>query len=501
MPLILALLVACGPKAPANERPGPTETGSDSSPTMGDATGHTGMPIPGGTGTTGDTGQPIDPWDPPLTGPLEPHTIIEAPGHNQWGLFSLGVSVANGPDILASMFYRPDYATEPYGSYFLTGPFPRGSHHVDAIWDGVSGWEAPLEIIVRPIHTVPDTDGDGIEDYWLYHRLVPGPLMGRYHPFYKRKGDDSIAFIERANITSSVQVLAANFDANHDGIDDILVGSDAGQAHFVRWGPFVDRVSYYDDDELGGYLGLDQCQDVYGVTHLPDFYGPGRDGIAYGGVDFPLWCDGADVAFFELDVLPGETNADRLAVLNHGAKSLHSVGDVDGDGHPDVLWAFALDSHILPGPLYGEILDQDQAAVDLLPVTGGAILRPLGDLNGDGTTDFLVLEEGTVEQFVHLSPFAPPLIPSHGLPVEPSDATLSTNLHDLSVGDFDDDGLDDFAFQRLKVDPTDYFEPTFLVIYSGADITATWNARGLPAPPATDTGASDTGASDTGATN
>ncbi len=474
-------------------------------PTDGDSTSRPTASVTGDTGTaasnsgTGDTGEPEDAWDPPLTGQLEPHTVIEAPGRKNWGADSLGIDVGGGPDILASRFSRSgyDYAKEPYGTYFLTGPFPRGSHDVDTIWDGVSGWEATAGSIVDSIHTVPDADGDGIEDYWLYLRLVPGPLMGRYHAFYKRKGDDSIAFIERANITDAVQVLAANFDANHDGIDDVLVGPVGGQAHYVRWGPFVDRVSYYDDDELGGYVGRDQCQDVYGVAHFPDLYGPGRDGVAYGGVDFPNWCNGADAAFFELDVQPGEANYERLAVLNHGAKSPQPVGDVDGDGYPDVLWAFSLDSHVIPGPLYGDDPDQDPDAVDLLPVTGGALLRPLGDLNGDGATDFLVLaEDGGPNHYVHLSPFAPPLVAAHGLPVEPSDGTLGTNLHDLSVGDFDDDGLDDFAFQRLKVDPSDSTEPTYLVIYSGADITATWDARGLPAPAAipADTGISDTGA-------
>ncbi len=505
----LLLMMACrpGPGTTASTNPLATSGDTGTAPhtdaslreTGGAATGATGV-ASSATGTassaTGHTGDD-DPWEPPLSGVLPPTTLIEAPADpypHLWGQYILGVPVEGDDDVLIAASFRLDYDKQPVGSYFLTGPFPRGTVALDDVWDGVSGWEPPIGNIVKAVHRVPDANGDGVEDYWLLNRLVPGPLMGRLHRYLPVDGDDSIAYIEGADVGSGY-IQAANFDADGDGIDDVLIGNGEGQYAYVRWGPFLGEVSYSDPthDPLGGYLGNGQCQDVAGSLHIPDFYGPGVDAIVYGGVDFPNWCNGADSAFFAMTVQPGEANTERLAVLEHGGRVVRAVGDINGDGTPDIFWGTTSgDSYLLPGPQLGETPSlAELEALDLLPVEGGGLSRPLGDINGDGTTDFLAVFPQDVDFRVFLSPFDPPLRQDRGLPVEGIIVNSSPSANTFATGDFDNDGLGDVAYQQpWGVYPIDLDQPGVLIVYTGADLVATWQARGLDSP--ADTGITDT---------
>ncbi len=226
---IALLLLACAPgpdpsPPPAESTPSSVHTSPTADTSTGAGTGHTGATEPS--------------WEPPLKGILPPTTIVESPSFaraRSWGESLLGAPVEGSADILVAGIPSED-ETQPYGSYFLTGPFPRGTVPPDAVWDGVSGWGGSPYGATPAIHRVPDADGDGVEDYWLFSRLVPGPLMGRLHALARVEGDESIAYIEGSDLGPE-GVQAADFDADGDGIGDILIDSAVGPDAIVSAGP------------------------------------------------------------------------------------------------------------------------------------------------------------------------------------------------------------------------------------------------------------------------
>lgn len=119
-----------------------------------------------------------------------------------------------------------------------------------------------------------------------------------------------------------VSITAADFNA--DGDDDFAIASSAGEGN-LRWYDFLDTQSTWVSHNIAG--GASQIYDIVGH----DMDGDGYSDIAaasYGG-DKILWCKNRDYL--------GE-DWETFSVSEYFSTALGvSVGDMDGDGVPDVL--------------------------------------------------------------------------------------------------------------------------------------------------------------------
>ncbi len=459
---------------------------------------------PDDSAATGDTAaRYTTPFTPPSSGFLAASTTVEAP---EWYKFGDRVAQVHEGDRDVLLVAISD--EEAYGvrTFFLKGPWPRGRHHLDELWDGVSGWQARISDVATLVHAVPGALGDGASNYWLEGRLAPGPLMGAAHFYSSDEGRGSVAYLEQREISGespfgyehvySGLVHATGFDANHDGYDDILVhsGPSVGHRAWVVFGPFEGELPFsdrYDNTEHTALVGTSSCGDTTGLTMLYDFLGPGRDVVAYGGSDVNGLCSSdADVKLYELDAQPGDNKPIPLAWFNVGTSDIQVVGDVDGDGVHDLM----IGPRLVAGPFIGD-MEHHFDAPDMLPVVGGEKRRVIGDVNADGVIDHII-ETDDHEYFVHLSPFEPPLVARHGIHVEPGGGGWAwpSWRTELVRGDFDGDGLGDIAYVSREQNDIYAHE---VHVYLGSDLVATWFAQGLDTPPVR-VGESASDTSDTG---
>jgi hypothetical protein len=272
-------------------------------------------------------------------------------------------------------------------------------------------------------HGVGDLDGDGLDDY-----AVATPGDGHAHLFYgapdaptgpRRSEDDAHAsFI--AEGVDDFGVAAPAGDVDGDGFDDLLLSaaprigdwwirpSSPREHWLVRGGP----------ERFAGGLdvrGLGTRIVARGVVAVGDLDGDGRDDLAI--LDAPgsgsrllagrsEWPPALDPSAFgpRLEAFGGE-----------GVANAAAAGDVNGDGHADLLIGEpelvsegspvgAVQLHLGPLDPSAETLDPDTATLFLGqrwiapgadPHPGrirgydrlGEVLVPGGDLNGDGRDD------------------------------------------------------------------------------------------------------------------
>jgi hypothetical protein len=275
-----------------------------------------------------------------------------------------------------------------------------------------------------------DFDGDGYADALMmggegWRILRGGPTLSRL--------PDLLVDPQRAN--GFVSVAAAG-DVNGDGFGDIVAG--------LRTGEGLDFVRLY----LGGappHLTADQN------FHLGTFDEPGAFGTAVtGGGDF----DGDGFADIFVGVPAREQTPPRVFLyrggptVDAGPKALYRLGfaagdttgislslapDLNGDGFPDLIAGTSTGTEIYFG---GPSLDP---TVDLRPGYRGQVVSGVGDVNGDGFGDF-VLVDGTPRLFEG----APALV----------DPRPRFNLdHDgaaVAGGDIDGDGYSDVVVGVLN---------------------------------------------------
>lgn len=277
---------------------------------------------------------------------------------------------------------------------------------------------------------VPDADGDGVPDLYVdvstddrTHRLafVPGTsLVGSFGVF--------TAGTPRLDTDTSTEMtfLAAAGDPNHDGLAELWVGA---EDHAVLLPGGTTRP-----DDVGAALLLGRAEDVLAA----DLEGDGavddlvvvEDERVRRALDAPLHvpfdADRADVALEQscADLRPeaADLDGDGVAELVIGTSACEAGpavtalagdvvlfeadtaigsawqgigGDVDGDGHLDLLAITPDGGHLLEGPLVGE-RNPRNAALRIAGVFVGAV--PLGDADGDGADDtaWLVPEVGTL---------------------------------------------------------------------------------------------------------
>jgi hypothetical protein len=296
-----------------------------------------------------------------------------------------------------------DVIVEGQHLYLFLGPIPWGPwFHADA--DG-----RILTYSDTRVDALGDFDGDGIDDFVVSNHPNSG-ADGKVHVFLGasdialRTSLDEADLVIEASLNSSLPAIAPAGDLNGDGLADLVVGA-----------PHVDDL----------------------------FFQGGEAYVFYGGRPPGVWsADQADV------IIDGE------ATTSTGTE-VAGVGDVDGDGWPDVLVSVGTPDlpflhfayYLLRGPLDPR---PDLSAAHAIFVGGRFYegLYPAGDLDGDGHRDLVLPDPERDRAAVFFGPIGPGLrlLDDADLLIEGGEgfgAEIAT------AGDLDGDGYGDLQVRRL----------------------------------------------------
>ncbi len=292
-----------------------------------------------------------------------------------------------------------------------------------------------------------DVNGDGITDVAIAdpgYRAEGQLASGAVFITSGADGTPLRTYLPESSVGSQYFGTAvAALDANGDGVTDIAVGC-PGYSGSTGYGTGTVRVfSGTDGSLLSTGYGLLGSQYGGVIANAGDQNGDGCDdlyvGAAYafsnrGAVFVQSGADGSILRTIQADI-----------TFTMFASSIATVGDIDGDGKPDL--AVGAPGYRVSGAYLGRVLlirSSDSVTATQVVGTGasprfGYTLASVADANGDGIADLLV---GTY---------------SGGGAFLLSGADLST-LKDLSVTglpsfqavnvgggvDFDDDGVEDY---------------------------------------------------------
>ncbi len=174
------------------------------------------------------------------------------------------------------------------------------------------------------------------------------------------------------NVPTNWSVVGTG-DFNGDGYGDILWRDSAGD--LAVW--LMNGTATMDSSGLGS------VPPTWSIVGTGDFNGDGKTDI--------LWQDtGGDVAIWLID---GEqvVGASVIATVTSNFQ-VQGVGDFNGDGYSDILWRDANTGTISIWFTNGQTV----TSVGVVGTTAGnwhiITIGPLGDYNGDGMTDLLLLD-------------------------------------------------------------------------------------------------------------
>lgn len=246
-----------------------------------------------------------------------------------------------------------------------------------------------------------------------------------------------------------------------------------GKSQFMRWTP----SGYVADDAI--------VADTIGCIHsrkavVADFNGDQKP-------DIFIACHGYDRAPF-----PGEPNYlllsqaaggyARRSVANGMVGFFHTAtaGDVNGDGHMDVI---VTDNFQQPAVfvLAGDGQGNFTKRTDLINIGGGAYFTAeLADVNGDGLVDLLVgghdWEDGPTRVYVNNGTTAFAGVTPSVLPVVPNEGVVL----DFTVLDADRNGVNEIYILRTSGGDGTFYESLVVQRVSWPDLTGTvlYNVRG-----------------------
>lgn len=275
---------------------------------------------------------------------------------------------------------------------------PNRSGIVD-VWSGGTGKllfsmsGQPGDWLSYAVADAGDVNGDGTHDV-----AAGAPARGPGH-VYVLSGEDGSLLGEPIPGEAAGDFFGADVagagDQNQDGYDDLLVGAPRNDAA----GPNAGRVYVVSGADLSTILltidGAD-AGDLFGTgtDRSDDLDGDGRDDYIAGARDAGPTAAGQVSAFSGVD-------GDRIWFADAGPMGVDlgyffvaGIGDVNGDGTPDVYGADFNDATHGPGTGRVYLFSGDDGHV-VWQIVGGAgdglgPGREAGDVDGDGRPDVIV---------------------------------------------------------------------------------------------------------------
>lgn len=393
-----------------------------------------------------------------------------------WGKAVVGPGDIDGDGTADLVVSAPDADGGRGRVVLLRGPVaPADLDAAPALTGPVAGTQAG-----RALAAPGDVDGDGRADL-----VVAGPGPDREGVAWLLLGPVAPGALDEAAVArwtfgpgyGAGLTAAGPGDVTGDGVADLLIGhprgSRAGTVRIVP-GPLVDGAT--DGPRL-----LGEAPDDFAGTALDgagDLDGDGVRDIVVGAWGH----DGGGVCAGRVYAVHGPVTDDRALADADGVVqgllewdvfgfSVASAGDVDGDGHDEVLvGAYGHDAAglsagsawLLPGPLPAHLTGADAVVVGAAADdSAGWAVDALGDVNGDGRADLLVGSPGWDAAGVDAGGAAVLLGPLDGvLPWRAASGTLRgttpgarTGAVAVGAGDLDGDGSPDAVLAAPDAGP------------------------------------------------
>lgn len=332
-------------------------------------------------------------------------------GQVVWGLAAVDLDVDGILDLIVT---TPDTISLDSGE---VGVFMATSPGVHAPYQTVHSGTGSFRLALG------DFNGDSVPDFVVGNRPVVDIRIGN--------GDGSFTAVPSLPIDDAVDFAVGDWDA--DGIQDLAVNADAPSGSRVHVfvgqgnGTFVEDATDY-SLILSGQQLLSADMNLDGD---PDLLVAGASG-GYRGAQ--LMTGGPGVSF-ELDSTIPSTTSGHTPVDS-------VVGDFNSDGWPDVASAVR---HL--GGI-AVTMGSDEGLVSPRQHPGESTGHSLGDFDGDGQLDLIVVSDNAVQIFLGdgLASFADQPTASLSYP--------GREFRDVVVGDFDQDGaLDAIVIEQLGSAP------------------------------------------------
>ena len=307
-------------------------------------------------------------------------------------------------DLIVGALRNDDNGTDAGAVYVFYGPITGNitTAGADAILQG----GASRDLLGRSVTMVGDVNGDSIGDFLISAHKNDFKMSdsGRAYLFYGASGTNALSGTKSLELgappadvifdtyfsgTRLGSDLAPAGDLTGDGINEILVGAE-----------------YYDRFNYDG-VGCNPDPDINPSCNNRD------EGAAI------VWQGGSFSSHRQFDFTEGNTSnfAAHALMLGEGDQdrvgySVHGVGDVNGDGTNDFIAASPYYNgsgsdmgvaYVISGDASGvEDLGSSSNVISKIVGTNaneyfGRSVGALGDINGDGTNDFVVGAKGADE--------------------------------------------------------------------------------------------------------
>ena len=317
-----------------------------------------------------------------------------------------------------------NYPTTTVGLFPLPLEGARSSEDAAVVISDDGHESAPWVLLASTL----DSNGDGYGELIVshaHHGDDAGVVFIFDGPLETTTLDTADGVIRSTHHQNLGQAIANVGDTDGDGVDDLLLGADRdsrvaviGGAVWLFRGPITGELTD-DDADLALYPDDGGRQVGWDVDGAGDVTGDGLADLLVGAL--------------AEDEIPGgayvwEGDADGINHLEDAAAWLYcsdpddtelgisvaGLGDLDGDGHPDLMVGVKGDSEggryagaawVVRGPVEGA----SPLAWRTDPLIGtthlaevGADVAPAGDLDGDGLPDALVAATGSLEDAVYI---------------------------------------------------------------------------------------------------